>query len=688
MRSFLTILIALLFLSLFQSGANAQAIGDVVSRAQTNLNRVAVGLPPLAPRHATNVDRLVDVFSALLSDSAADNDRALRMMDEIEAQASVALRRFGAAYRWKIDNLYARYHAIDAALSLEPAMRGDDARWIRFVAISYKAIDALSKGARSFSAASLKIPCATASRLRSLTLESSELGAFIGELTDCPMRKDDHAPIVLVGAQHLDAYLDAARPHRYDGADSERTVPDVSPGTSEWARRHMGDRADEAEAILRREGDIRSRIDYGLFLYYYRAASIERDEAIRRSFSAAIDLALRGASESYRKGFDLRFIRANMDQLVGLMLEQPAALGYAIPCSIVFRDPKILVHTEPRYGGSGDAFMPDSGCDPSSPEMAGYPFAQVDRFRRLAQSAGKYGTEGTIWTAIYVGHSVWQYRLQSDPRAFLVDLQTAGHPYEVWAYLSIANRAAFRTIDAAYEEAFKGLLPFYRKLGLTEAQAAVAARNGLAAIVLGPNCGDSPPPQSFRKMLLDRAPLAELRAYAEGDEWRDGDRLQPFSACAHFAGIEPLAHLAILDLDAFAFLRGLAEKLNPQDTERLDLQLEIDARSAFGKTPLMTAVQHRMTDAAAWLMANGAEVNAVTDSRTLVFGRRTPLMYAAASGSLDMIRALLRAGGDPLQADTMGRRALHYLLGAGPRGEPPNPALSEAEILAAYELLR
>jgi hypothetical protein len=53
-----------------------------------------------------------------------------------------------------------------------------------------------------------------------------------------------------------------------------------------------------------------------------------------------------------------------------------------------------------------------------------------------------------------------------------------------------------------------------------------------------------------------------------------------------------------------------------------------------------------------------------------------------------MIEDLIKAGADPHQADTMGRRALHYLLGAGPAGQPPNPTLSDDEMRIAYELLR
>lgn len=688
MRIFSTILTALLFLNLLRSDANAEAIGDVVSRVQTNLNRVAAGVSPIEPQYATNVDRLVEAFSALLSSDPTERARGMQVLDTIETQASVALRRYAAARKWPVDRLYERYNAIEAALQLEPGLRGEDAPWLRFVVVGDKAIDALGKGARSGAASSLKIPCAAVGHLKSLTLQPGERAPYFSDLTDCPKQERNQVTVVVTGPDQLGAYLAAADPRRSEAAPEEPEIPAVNPGTTDWARRYMAGHTDEVEAILSQGGDVRTHIDYGMFLYYYRPATKERDERIRRSFAAAIGLAQRGAAETYLARYDYGFLRANMDQLVDAMLEKLETHEYPIPCSIVFRDPNILVHTEPRYGGGGDAFLPTSDCDAASPEMAGYPFALVKKFRHLANAAGKYGTQGTIWTAIYVLHTSEQYHLQSDPRAFLDDNDTGSHPYDVWSYLSIPNNNAFRVIDAAYAEAFAQLQAFYRKLGLTGAEAVIAARIGLKAIVLGPDCGAAPAPASFRKLLLDRAPLAEVRAYAESQAWRDGDVLEPFRSCAHFAGIEPLAHLAILDLEGFAYLRGLTKELSQDERARLDLVLDIDAPNAFGKTPLMTALQQRMPEAVAWLIANGADVNAATDSTSLAFGRRTPLMYAAASGSLDMIKALLAAGSDPLQADTMGRRAVHYLLGDGPSGQPPNTTLSDAEIRAAYDLLR
>jgi Ankyrin repeats (3 copies) len=688
MRTLPTVFTFLASLVLFQPPAVADSIGDIVSRIQTNLNRVAAGLPPIDAEYPVNADRLVEAFSALVVGDAVETSRALRVLDEIEIQASASLRQFESAYLWQRQGLYARFSAVDAGLRNEPGTRGRGAPWIRFVAVAYKAITAIEIASRVHRSGSIRIPCPLSERLDSLTFESRELATRLGSPTDCPEQRMERRLLVLTDTRALPDYLDAARRRFRNGPTPDIAVFKATDGTPDWARRHMGDRPEEAAAILRSSHDLRSRIDYALFLYYFEPPSVSRDESIRRAIFAAVELALRDATDSYRKRFDYSFVRRNIDQVVDIIFELPITHGYRIPCTIVIRAPQVTVHTEPRYGGSGDAFLPQSDCDSSYPEMFGYPLDEVPRYRRLATAAGKYGSQGTIWTSIWVEHDALEYRVQADPRYFLTDAGLGARPYEMWSYLSIANRSAWREIDAAYEAALAGLLPFYRRLGLSDVEAESAANNGLHAIVLGADCGDSLPPPSFRKLLLDGASMAELRAFGESGAWRNPEAIAPLLSCANFAGIDPLAHIAVLDTEKFSYLRTVADGLPPSERSALDLDMDVNARNAFGKTPLMTAIQHGMPEAVSWLMANGADVSAVTDSTSLEWGRRTALMYAAASGSLAMIEDLIRAGVDPHQADTMGRRALHYLLGVGPTGEPPNPALSDEDMRIAYSLLR
>lgn len=105
----------------------------------------------------------------------------------------------------------------------------------------------------------------------------------------------------------------------------------------------------------------------------------------------------------------------------------------------------------------------------------------------------------------------------------------------------------------------------------------------------------------------------------------------------------------------------------------------------------MFAAQHDLIQSARLLLAHHAAVNATTMeardgwSYSLAHDARTPLMYAAASGSLSMIERLLDAGANPYQVDTKGARAIDYLLGFGPVA--PNSRLTQTQRMQAAQWL-
>lgn len=103
----------------------------------------------------------------------------------------------------------------------------------------------------------------------------------------------------------------------------------------------------------------------------------------------------------------------------------------------------------------------------------------------------------------------------------------------------------------------------------------------------------------------------------------------------------------------------------------------------------MSAAQFDLLPAVIWLLANKADVMAMTDATEewdyIKHGQRTALHYAAANASLPVIEALLAAGADPAAKDDEGVTPLDYLNGKGP--VPANSRLSGAELDRARALL-
>ncbi len=110
------------------------------------------------------------------------------------------------------------------------------------------------------------------------------------------------------------------------------------------------------------------------------------------------------------------------------------------------------------------------------------------------------------------------------------------------------------------------------------------------------------------------------------------------------------------------------------------------------------AAQFGLEGSARWLIGNGAHVNAVTEDTEMHNNGRTALHYAAASGSLPLIRLLVEHGASTDARDTVGGEAeylgvkdtpgsqtpLDYLSGAGPVDAPK---LSEKDKAEAVRLL-
>lgn len=92
-----------------------------------------------------------------------------------------------------------------------------------------------------------------------------------------------------------------------------------------------------------------------------------------------------------------------------------------------------------------------------------------------------------------------------------------------------------------------------------------------------------------------------------------------------------------------------------------------------GWTALHSAVAMGQADAAAWLLANGADVHAQKNDEWL----DTTLHYAAANGNLRCVQILLDRGANPCARNFAGLRPSHYAQVNNHREAAA--ALSEAE---------
>jgi hypothetical protein len=332
---------------------------------------------------------------------------------------------------------------------------------------------------------------------------------------------------------------------------------------------------------------------------------------------------------------------------------------------------ELMAATRPVFNGDRDMFLPVSGCAVGRGAVHDFPAAEVAAYMAAAEDADGHflaRRQGAADTLAARQRAAYE-QLKLEPRA-LANLAPPAqdHPYQVWGLASLGNRVTERRIALLYTDAAAKLSGWYTRQGLDAATAARAAKTGLFRVVWGAECGGGAPTPSLRGMLLDKAPLAEIRDALTGKEPPE------LAACAIHAGQDPLLHVAVGHPQALALL--------------LERGRDVEERNAFGKTALMVAAQNDLLDSARLLLERGASVNATTwkqDAPVLAHDDRSALMYAAASGSLPMIKLLLEKGADPYQADTRGRRAIDYLLGFGPG--PANPVLSADERADAARLL-
>lgn len=109
---------------------------------------------------------------------------------------------------------------------------------------------------------------------------------------------------------------------------------------------------------------------------------------------------------------------------------------------------------------------------------------------------------------------------------------------------------------------------------------------------------------------------------------------------------------------ADGFVRAVASRHRPLAEFFLGANVDVNAATEHGRTPLLIAAMHGDAELVGQLLARGADPRRA-DSQGI-----TPLMLAAASGDLPTISALRARGASLDDTDSAGRSPLHYAVAA------------------------
>lgn len=683
----------------------------VLARIQSNLERVAAERPRhVLPEgtHDDALERVVDGYAAFLAGNTPEMDAALADVARV-AQPRRAMPDDHSIIEARLTAERDQYFAVidKAATSPAPLVRilaglrnVDSVLFLEaskspFMSLAKRRLDGHGPAQTSpdpLNEAWLRLPCRTVrGRVAQFTAAAKEAQPLNGPLLSCPSDAKDFAQL-----EHLLDTPQRFAPHVVP--QIERTAPN-SPKTAPpppWdaatAVRFMAQNPDAAEAALKAAATNGvGKLDYALFLHAIRAQSPARDAQISKLLK---EIAESPADDSIGDSTDLSpelidaagkpydGSDASLVPKIVAASESGAAntesAFYAIPCDVLLARPKLLAATQARYYSNRDNFVPRSGCGAGRGEVRGFPQLEVAQWIAAAAEADGYFVdtyEGTMKYGFETAQAQARETLQLDPRGLLEspDLPL-DYPYQTWGMLSVGNRDVAAALKARYDALQTKIVAAYEERGLTPGDSRRAAKIGLFAAVLGADCGGGLPKSSPRAALLAGEVPANLAELAPDDAAHDARETE---ACAEFAGMDPLMHVAVASPKALAVLLGRSPA--------------VDLRDRIGKTPLMVAAQHDFVESARLLLAHKADVNTTTFVKTdgysvegLAHDTRSPLMYAAASGSLTMIRLLLDAGADPFQADSKGARPIDYLLGYGPTGANSRLTAEEREQAAQW----
>jgi len=659
---------------------------------QSNLDRVSAAEPVWsAPKGVVPDARLliVDAYADFLHGDFEN-------MDALLAKAEQAADESGAnvpgehASDWKTGDtafyksFTAETHSPSPLVRLYAALRDVDGSLFKTLGNPFDRT--ASETPSPLDGTWLRLPCRTViGRVPQFMAATDALKSLGGPVLDCPIDGPvDYAKSEML-ARHPEQWSPYVVPQpttNQAAAPSSTPVP-PPPSRRDVALAEMDTRPQQAASILEHYShvDAQGELDYALFLHTFEPQTPTRDATIRALQSDLYAKAM--ASPGKVDDFPLTPYDGTDDSLLDIIrLASEAGItnssDYDIPCAFLTARPALVASTQPYYGGNRDNFMPRAGC---AVAHVGFPAKAVAAFERAsAQADGNFidTFQGTMVYGLEAGKNVVNTSMQIDPRALIQSFahrsESFDYPYQVWGYTSINNYVVSLHIRKLYLAAQDQLAAYYRKnMQLNRADSDLAAKAALFQVTFGGDCGGDLPAVSLYRRLLEHAPPDEIkRLLSDGAAYA-----QEIYTCSKYAGVDPLLLVAVADPTAFPLV--------------MQHEPDINERNAIGKTALMEAAQFNQTGTVNLLLEHHASVNATTwgsqDGFTPQLGddARTALMYAAANGSLKLIKALLTAGADPYQADTKGYRAINYLLGYGPTA--PNPHLSERQRKRAEQWL-
>lgn len=527
----------------------------------------------------------------------------------------------------------------------------------------------------------LRLPCRTIlGRADDFTQAKAALGGHAGPLLSCPSPEEDFTRLEALAA-HPDMFI----PRPVEPAENlpEEDVESAQPSEQEKAVQDMAENPDAVEPILKAaaEKNDAAVLDYALFIHAFRPATPENKERIIQLLDPVIQAVAaenpnsKAESLDAYDGTDLSLASI----LRVLSVEGEETWSYTIPCAVLIARPDLIEATVGYYIGTRDNFVPRSGCKSNKGYVKDFPIDVVKNYINIAKYADGHFIDNHNGTLVYSHIATMNSFIETlkiNPSSYVDDEYSSfDYPYQTWGMTGAVADEIAKRIRLTYREAREALTAYNVRHGLSPEDAALAAKQGLFHIVFGARCGGGVPERSIRDMLIKGAPVKAILAQRQ---LPDGGEAPEVLKCADYATLDPLLHVAVLHPAALSAL--------------LDQGEDIEQPNPIGKTPLMTAAHLDRLSSVARLLMRGARVEAMTlspqrddEHPQLKHDARSPLMYAASSGSLATITLLLDAGADPYRADSKGRRAIDYLLGYGP--VQANPLLSDEERAEAVRRL-